>query len=67
VESSELEGIYRPGKSRKRQAEVLERLRWGETPKRIATDLGISRGAVEEIIEVLKESGQVEAGPPAGE
>jgi DNA-binding NarL/FixJ family response regulator len=62
---SGLEGIYRPGTSPKRQAEVLERLRWGETPKRIATDLGISRGAVEEIIEELRAAGQVEPAPSA--
>ena len=43
----------------------LERLRWGETPNRIATDLGISRGAVAEILEQLRAEGAAEA-PSSG-
>jgi DNA-binding NarL/FixJ family response regulator len=59
--SSRLEGIYRPGESPKRREEVLERLRWGETPKRIATDLGMAPGAVAEIIESLRAEGELPA------
>lgn len=60
---SGFQGIYRSAASPKRRAEVLERLRWGESPNRIATDLGMSRGAVAEILESLRGEGELPAGP----
>jgi DNA-binding NarL/FixJ family response regulator len=61
--TSGFQGIYRAAASPKRQQEVLDRLRWGETPNRIATDLGISRGAVAEILEKLRAAGELQAAP----
>ena len=61
--ASGFQGIYRSAASPKRRAEVQERLHWGETPNRIATDLGISRGAVAEILEQLRAEGAAEPSP----
>lgn len=45
----------------KRQLEVLERLERGQTAKRIATDVGISRNAVYQTIERLRRQGALPA------
>jgi transposase len=52
----------------KRQLEVLERLERGQTAKRIATDVGISRNAVYQTIERLRRQGALpETYTPSGQ
>jgi len=59
---SGLEGTYRSGDSLKRREEVLERLRAGKSEKQIATDLGIERYAVSQIVEQIREAGDLPGG-----
>jgi len=54
---TELEGNYRSGTSTKRREEVLERLRAGMSERKIATDLGLERHSVAEIVAGLREEG----------
>jgi DNA-binding NarL/FixJ family response regulator len=60
------EGIYRSSERPKRQEEVLERVQAGLGYKRIAADLGITRSAVEQIVEKLRADGRLvrEQTPP---
>jgi predicted ArsR family transcriptional regulator len=53
------EGIYRTVDRPKRQQEVLERLETGTSVHHIATDLGVTRGAVRQIIERLRSEGSL--------
>jgi DNA-binding NarL/FixJ family response regulator len=53
------EGIYSSAERPKRQQEVLERAQAGVEVKRIAADLGITRGAVQQIIEGLRTDGRL--------
>lgn len=69
TEKSGLEGAYRSADRLKRQQEVLERVEAGTSAKRIATDLGLTEGEVQQIIERLRADGslpQGSAGPDAG-
>ena len=57
--SAMFEGIYRTVDRPKRHQEVLERLETGTSVHHIATDLGITRGAVRQIIERLRADGSL--------
>lgn len=59
-----LEGIYRSAESLKRREEVLERIRAGRSEKEIATDLGITRHSVAELVASLRHEGAIPAEPP---
>ena len=54
-----LEGSYTTVQRTKRQQEVLERLDSGMTVQKIATDLGVTRNAVYQVIDRLRLQGAV--------
>ncbi len=54
------QGIYRTVDRPKRHQEVLERLEWGSSVHHIATDLGVTRGSVRQIIERLRADGSLQ-------
>jgi transposase-like protein len=56
---SGLEGSYATVQRTKRQQEVLERLDSGMTVQKIATDLGVTRNAVYQVIDRLRLQGAV--------
>ena len=62
------EGIYSTADRPKRQQEVLERVQAGVEVKRISADLGVTQGAVLQIIDRLRADGRLPQGsaPTAG-